>query len=82
MAIRVVRLGSPHLPDEGMRLGAELMGEAGDIVLTHPWVLHCRGMNCAAVPRFMRGKDIYRRSVARDLGMVPTPRPTAGSRRS
>jgi hypothetical protein len=61
---------------------AELTGDAGDVVLTHPWVLHCRGVNCAAAPRFMRGQDIYRRSVALDLGMVPTPRHAAGSRRS
>ncbi len=61
---------------------AELTGEAGDIVLTHPWVLHCRGMNCAAQPRFMRAQDIYRRSVAVALGMAPTSRQAASSRRS
>lgn len=48
---------------------AELTGEAGDIVLTHPWVLHCRAMNCGTAPRFMRAQDIYRTSVAADLGM-------------
>ena len=38
----------------------ELTGIAGDIVLTHPWLLHCRAPNCADAPRFMRSKDIYR----------------------
>jgi len=61
---------------------AELTGEAGDVVLTHPWVLHCRGMNCAAAPRFMRAQDIYRSAVAATLGMVSTPWNAVTFRRS
>jgi len=38
----------------------ELCGRAGDVIITHPWVLHCRAPNCADVPRFMRSKGIYR----------------------
>ncbi len=41
----------------------ELTGEAGEVVLTHPWVLHCRAPNCGKAPRFMRTIDIYRREV-------------------
>jgi hypothetical protein len=44
-----------------------LTGEAGDIVLTHPWVLHCRGTNRATTPRFMQGHDVT-------LGMIPERR--------
>ncbi len=40
----------------------ELTGEAGEVVLTHPWVLHCRAPNCGQAPRFMRSVDIYRRA--------------------
>lgn len=41
----------------------ELTGEAGEVVLTHPWVMHCRAPNCGKAPRFMRTVDIYRREV-------------------
>jgi hypothetical protein len=41
----------------------ELTGEAGEVVLTHPWVLHCRAANCGKAPRFMRSVDIYRREL-------------------
>ena len=41
----------------------ELTGEAGEVVLTHPWVMHCRAPNCGQTPRFMRTVDIYRREV-------------------
>jgi hypothetical protein len=41
----------------------ELTGRAGDVVLTHPWVLHCAAPNCATAPRFMRSMDLYRRDV-------------------
>jgi len=41
----------------------ELTGEAGEVVLTHPWVMHCRASNYGKAPRFMRSIDIYRREV-------------------
>src|SRR5262245_36266136 len=41
----------------------ELTGEAGEVVLTHPWVLHCHAPHCGTAPRFMRSMDIYRREV-------------------
>lgn len=39
----------------------ELTGRAGEVVLTHPWLLHCPAPNCATAPRFMRSLDLYRR---------------------
>jgi hypothetical protein len=43
---------------------AELTGTAGDVLLTHPWLVHCRAPNCADTPRFMRSKSILRDSPA------------------
>lgn len=56
-----------HAPDRTERLtrpGAvvagvpvrvvELTGEAGDVVIGHPWLLHAGAPNCGAAPRFMR----------------------------
>lgn len=40
----------------------ELTGQPGDIVITHPWVFHCRSPNVNDVPRLMRTKGIYRRA--------------------
>ncbi len=39
----------------------ELAGSAGDVVIGHPWLLHCAAENAGAGPRFMRTQDIYRR---------------------
>jgi len=36
----------------------ELTGRAGDIVLTHPWLLHHAAPNTGAFPRMMRGRNI------------------------
>jgi hypothetical protein len=33
---------------------AELAGEAGDVVIGHPWLLHCGAPNCGPAPRLMR----------------------------
>ena len=41
----------------------ELSGRAGEIVLTDPWLLHCRSLNCGNAPRFMRSTDVYRREL-------------------
>jgi hypothetical protein len=37
----------------------ELTGEAGDVVLIHPLVLHTRPTNAGRAPRFMLNKDLY-----------------------
>jgi hypothetical protein len=37
----------------------ELSGEAGDVFLIHPLVLHTRPTNAGSYPRFMLNKDLY-----------------------
>jgi hypothetical protein len=39
----------------------ELTGQPGDVVLTHPWVLHSGSPNAGAYPRMMLTKNLYRR---------------------
>jgi hypothetical protein len=41
----------------------ELTGEPGDVVLAHPWALHCIAPNAADQPRMMTSKNIWRRGV-------------------
>jgi len=43
---------------------AELTGAAGEVVLAHPWLMHCRGPSGEAAPRLMRAHDVYRASLA------------------
>jgi hypothetical protein len=38
----------------------ELTGCAGDVYLTHPWVLHTTAVNATTRPRMMQTKAIYR----------------------
>jgi hypothetical protein len=40
---------------------AELTGQPGDVVLTHPWVLHSWSYNTGSYPRMMLTKNLYRR---------------------
>ncbi len=42
---------------------AELTGQPGDVVLTHPWVLHSWSYNTASYPRMMMTKNLYRRGL-------------------
>jgi ectoine hydroxylase-related dioxygenase (phytanoyl-CoA dioxygenase family) len=37
----------------------ELTGEAGDVVLCHPWLIHAIAPNAAATPRFMRTPRVF-----------------------
>ncbi|HEY3558501.1 phytanoyl-CoA dioxygenase family protein [Kribbella sp. NPDC051137] len=37
----------------------ELTGQAGDVYLTHPWILHSIAPNAADIPRMMRSRFIY-----------------------
>lgn len=37
---------------------AELTGDAGDVILGHPWLLHTSAPNCGTQPRFMRVQRI------------------------
>jgi ectoine hydroxylase-related dioxygenase (phytanoyl-CoA dioxygenase family) len=38
----------------------ELTGQAGDVFLTHPWILHSIAPNAADTPRMMRSRFIYK----------------------
>ena len=38
----------------------ELTGDPGDVVLTHPWMLHHVAPNTSSYPRMMRGKTYNR----------------------
>ena len=40
----------------------ELTGQAGDVYLTHPWILHSIAPNAADTPRMMRSRFIYKAS--------------------
>jgi hypothetical protein len=39
----------------------ELVGEPGDVVLAHPWLLHTISQNVSDRPRLMRASRVYRR---------------------
>ena len=68
--------GTPMRPDRNERLMeedtdidgvgvrvVELVGEPGDVVLTHPWLLHAAGPNTTTRPRLMRASRVYHRSI-------------------
>ena len=38
----------------------ELTGRAGDVYITHPWVLHTTAVNAGSRPRIMQTKAVYR----------------------
>ena len=45
---------------DGVRVRvSELIAEAGDVVVMHPWTMHALAPNCAASPRFMVTTSIY-----------------------
>jgi ectoine hydroxylase-related dioxygenase (phytanoyl-CoA dioxygenase family) len=43
----------------------ELTAKPGDVVLTHPWVLHSAAPNTGSYPRMMLTKNLYRRGMFR-----------------
>jgi hypothetical protein len=45
----------------------ELTGEPGDVVITHPWTLHCIAPNAGSQPRMMTSKNVWRRGVEQVL---------------
>jgi hypothetical protein len=49
----------------------ELTGSPGDVVLTHPWVLHSPAPNTGAYPRMMLTKNLYRRGAIRQHQQRP-----------
>jgi ectoine hydroxylase-related dioxygenase (phytanoyl-CoA dioxygenase family) len=60
---RVARfMGTDHDCDGIPVRVVELTGDPGDVVLTHPWMLHHVAPNTSSYPRMMRGKTYNRRS--------------------
>lgn len=51
---RAERLMQPSLVTGIPVRVVELSGEAGDVVIGHPWLLHCPAPNCGSTPRLMR----------------------------
>jgi Phytanoyl-CoA dioxygenase (PhyH) len=47
---------------------AELTGQPGDVVLTHPWVLHSWSSNTGSYPRMMLTKNLFRRGCFKATG--------------
>jgi Phytanoyl-CoA dioxygenase (PhyH) len=60
---RTKRLLSPSQIDGHEIRVVELTGNPGDVVLTHPWTLHCIAPNASDRPRMMMSKNIWRRGV-------------------
>jgi hypothetical protein len=60
---RVARLFTPADVDGVEVRVVELAGEPGDIVLVHPWVLHCIAPNATDRPRMMTSRNLWRRGV-------------------
>jgi len=48
-----------HVDGVAVRV-VELTGEAGDVVIAHPWLVHHTSYNTSREPRFMRAVSIYR----------------------
>jgi ectoine hydroxylase-related dioxygenase (phytanoyl-CoA dioxygenase family) len=41
----------------------EMTGEPGDVLLTHPLLLHAPAKNCGSVPRIALSSTVYRSGV-------------------
>jgi ectoine hydroxylase-related dioxygenase (phytanoyl-CoA dioxygenase family) len=50
-----------HQVGDAMVRVMELTGNPGDVVLTHPWVMHSQAPNIGTYPRLMMTKNLYRR---------------------
>jgi ectoine hydroxylase-related dioxygenase (phytanoyl-CoA dioxygenase family) len=53
---------SEILDDVELRV-VEMTGEPGDVLLTHPLLLHAPAKNCAALPRIVLSSTVYRSGV-------------------
>jgi hypothetical protein len=50
----------------------ELVGKPGDVVLTHPWLLHAGSPNVNDRPRLMRASRVYRRDIYEKYMKAPS----------
>lgn len=60
--VRQFMESSASFDDVELRV-VEMTGEAGDVLLTHPLLLHAPAKNCAPVPRLVLSSTIYRSGV-------------------
>jgi len=42
----------------------EMTGEPGDVIFTHPMILHAPALNCSSSPRFALSTTIFRSGIA------------------
>jgi hypothetical protein len=63
-ADRVRRFMSEGTTIDGVEVRVvEMTGEAGDVLLVHPMMLHAPALNCSAVPRFVLSATAFRAGV-------------------
>lgn len=63
-ADRVRRFMSEGTTVDGVEVRVvEMIGEAGDVVLAHPMILHAPAMNCSSMPRFVLSATAFRAGV-------------------
>ena len=67
--MKTVRLAPHEIGGVPVRV-VELSGAPGDIVLAHPWMLHCSSPNCGSQPRFMAVQRIRLVSSASSKGAI------------
>jgi hypothetical protein len=61
---RVRRFMSEGTTIDGVEVRVvEIIGEAGDVVLVHPMMLHAPALNCSPVPRFVLSATAFRAGV-------------------
>ena len=61
-------LGATHEIDGVPVCVDDLRGSPGDVVLTHPWILHVTSPNAGPGPRIMLGKNICTDSAVVNFG--------------
>jgi len=63
-ADRVRRFMTEGTTVDGVKVRVvEMIGEAGDVLLVHPMMLHAPAMNCSSVPRFVLSATAFRAGV-------------------
>ena len=61
---RVQRFMSKGTAVDGVEVRVvEMTGEPGDVILTHPMILHAAALNCSSLPRFVLSTTAFRAGV-------------------
>ncbi len=62
---RVQRFMSNGTAVDGVEVRVvEMTGEPGDVIFTHPMILHAAALNCSSVPRFVLSTTAFRSGLA------------------